>query len=103
MSSQQAVNEVCAFSLVICEFSVSNNTHFALPIIGFATRDLQFLQAELTLHTDEIGDNIQIPVIVNTLNRSLGDLVPLVHDEAVLAFDEAFPFDDSEGKSEDGE
>ncbi|RXW20791.1 hypothetical protein EST38_g5070 [Candolleomyces aberdarensis] len=62
----------------------------------------EFLQAELTLHTDEIGDNIQIPVIVNTLNRSLGDLVPLVHDEAVLAFDEAFPFDDSEGKSEDG-
>ncbi|KAJ2936513.1 hypothetical protein H1R20_g580, partial [Candolleomyces eurysporus] len=63
----------------------------------------EFWQAELTLHTDEIGDNIQIPVIANTLNKSLGSLVPLVHDEAVLAFEEAFPFnrEDEEG-SQDG-
>ena len=30
---------------------------------------------------------------MNILDRSLGELLPLVHQEAVLAFEEAFPLE----------
>jgi hypothetical protein len=92
LSSIQAANEVRTLP------------HWRFPIFNSLCIDPQFWQAELTLYTDEIGDNIQVPVIQNILNRSLGDLIPLVHEEAVLAFEDAFPFDhEDDQSSKDGE
>lgn len=44
-----------------------------------------------TLYTDEVGDMAHIPSIRNELNRSLGDLVPTVHEEAQVVFEDEFP------------
>ncbi|KAF5332161.1 hypothetical protein D9611_008152 [Ephemerocybe angulata] len=51
----------------------------------------EFLQAKHTMWYDEIGDHLQVKPIRQNLNRSLGELLPLVHEEAVLAFEDAFP------------
>lgn len=47
-----------------------------------------------TLHTDEVGDMAHIPSLRSELNRSLGDLVPAVHEEAEFVFEEEFPLAD---------
>ena len=53
--------------------------------------------ARYTLHTGEVGDMAHIPALRGDLNRSLGDLVPCVHEEAQVVFDSEFPLD---GESE---
>ena len=42
---------------------------------------------------DEVRTPHQVAIIMNILNRSLGELLPLVHEETVLAFEEAFPLE----------
>ena len=43
---------------------------------------------------DEVRAPHQVPIIMNILNRSLGELLPLVHQEVVLAFEETFPLEE---------
>jgi hypothetical protein len=42
---------------------------------------------------DEVRAPHQVAIIMNILNRSLGELLPLVHQEMVLAFEETFPLE----------
>ena len=68
--SQNAILKVCVTTEILCLF--------------------QYLQAVYTLHMDEVRAPHQVPII---LNRSLGELLPLVHQEVVLAFEETFPLE----------
>ena len=67
--------------------------YFLPSLPHFTLHTAQYLHARFTLHQEEIGDHIQVPAIQSNFNRSLGFLVPEVHDEAIAAFEEAFPLE----------
>ncbi|KAF5332141.1 hypothetical protein D9611_008153 [Ephemerocybe angulata] len=67
--------------------------------LSFDMAGNEFLQGEFTMYFKEIGDGLQIGPIRHNLTRSLGDLLPSVHEEAVLALEDAFPLKENEWKS----
>lgn len=48
------------------------------------------MQASYTLHQEEIGDKIQLPILKNTIPRAMDGLFPALYDETKVVFEETF-------------